>query len=145
VLVGALVAGYVLFLQRRRRGIVRFTAVDLVDTVAPRRPRWTRHVPTVAIVAALVLLIISLAGPTAMAKVPRNRATVVLIIDVSLSMQADDVEPSRLVAAQAAAKEFTHELQPTIRRRRHQHRRRPGRRSSGRSRRLCAPRGACSG
>jgi Ca-activated chloride channel homolog len=114
VIVGALVAGYALFLARRRRDVVRFTALDLLDTVAPRRPGWTKHLPTIAIVAALVLLIIGLAGPTALAKVPPNRATVMLIIDVSLSMQAEDVEPSRLVAAQTAAKEFSDELPSTI-------------------------------
>jgi Ca-activated chloride channel family protein len=60
------------------------------------------------------VLTIALAGPQAEARVPRNRATVVLVIDVSLSMQATDVEPSRLAAAQAAAKAFADQLTPGI-------------------------------
>jgi Ca-activated chloride channel family protein len=62
----------------------------------------------------VAVLTIALAGPMAEARVPRNRATVVLVIDVSLSMQATDVEPSRLAAAQAAAKSFADQLTPGI-------------------------------
>jgi Ca-activated chloride channel family protein len=64
-------------------------------------------VPAVLVVLSLLLLTVALAGPTAEQKVPRNRATVMLVIDVSLSMEATDVLPSRLQAAQAAAEEFT--------------------------------------
>lgn len=114
LLVATLAAAYVLLLRRRQRDVVRFTALELLDRVVPRRAGWQRHVPTATILTALVLLTVGLAGPTAEGKVPRNRATVVLVIDVSLSMQAGDVEPSRLVAAQAAAKAFVTELPPTV-------------------------------
>jgi Ca-activated chloride channel family protein len=114
VLVGMLVAGYVLLLARRRRDTVRFTALALLDKIAPERPGWPKHIPTAVLLTALVFLVVGLAGPTAEAKVPRNRATIVMVIDVSLSMMAKDVEPSRLVAAQAAAKSFAAELPPTI-------------------------------
>jgi Ca-activated chloride channel homolog len=93
---------------------VRFTNLALLDKVAPSRPGWWRHVPAVGLIAALAVLTIALAGPMAEARVPRNRATVVLVIDVSLSMQATDVEPSRLAAAQAAAKAFADQLTPGI-------------------------------
>ena len=73
-----------------------------------------RHLPAVALILALTLLTVALAGPTAEARVPRNRATVVLAIDVSLSMQATDVEPTRLAAAQAAAKSFADQLTPGV-------------------------------
>jgi Ca-activated chloride channel family protein len=114
LLVGGLLAGYLVLLARRRRDTVRFTALELLDRIAPQRPGWTRHVPTAALLVALVLLVVGLAGPTAEGRVPRNRATIVMVIDVSLSMQATDVQPSRLLAAQAAARSFIQELPPTI-------------------------------
>jgi Ca-activated chloride channel family protein len=114
VVVAALVAGYLLLLRRRRRDTVRFTNLELLDRVAPKRQGWYRHLPAAALIVALAVLTIALAGPQAEARVPRNRATVVLVIDVSLSMQATDVEPNRLAAAQAAAKEFANQLTPGI-------------------------------
>jgi Ca-activated chloride channel family protein len=71
-------------------------------------------VPAALSIVALLLLSVSLAGPTAMQRVPRNRATVMLVIDVSLSMEATDVTPNRLQAAQAAAKRFTDGLPRSI-------------------------------
>jgi Ca-activated chloride channel family protein len=112
--VAVLVGGYLVLLRRRRRDTVRFTNLALLEQVAPRRPGWYRHLPAAALITALAVLAVALAGPMAEAKVPRNRATVVLIIDVSLSMQATDVEPSRLAAAQSAAKSFADQLTPGI-------------------------------
>ena len=112
--VAALVAGYAVLLRRRRRDTVAFTNLELLDRIAPHRPGRLRHLPAVALILALTLLTIALAGPTAEARVPRNRATVVLVIDVSLSMQATDVEPTRLAAAQAAAKSFADQLTPGV-------------------------------
>ena len=114
VVVAALAAGYVVLLRRRRRDTVAFTNLELLERIAPHRPGRLRHLPAVALILALTLLTIALAGPTAEARVPRNRATVVLVIDVSLSMQATDVEPSRLAAAQAAAKSFADQLTPGV-------------------------------
>lgn len=114
LVVAALAAGYLVLLRRRRRDVVRFTNLELLERVAPRRPGWYRHVPAAALIAALVVLTIALAGPQADAKVPRNRATVVLVIDVSLSMRATDVAPSRLAAAQAAATQFADQLTPGV-------------------------------
>jgi Mg-chelatase subunit ChlD len=114
VVVAALVVAYLVLLRRRRRDTVAFTNLELLDRIAPKRPGWARHVPAAALIAALAVLTIALAGPMAEAKVPRNRATVVLVIDVSLSMQATDVQPSRLAAAQVAAKAFADQLTPGI-------------------------------
>ncbi|NMI00304.1 VWA domain-containing protein [Pseudonocardia acidicola] len=114
LLVIALVAGYLLLLRRRRRDTVLFTNLALLDTVAPRRPGWPRHLPAAALIAAVAVLTVALAGPEAEARVPRNRATVMLVIDVSLSMKATDVAPTRLAAAQAAAKAFADQLTPGI-------------------------------
>ncbi|GEL16685.1 VWA domain-containing protein [Pseudonocardia asaccharolytica] len=114
LVVAGLVAGYALLLRRRRRDVVRFTNLELLDSVAPKRPGRYRHLPAAAFLAALAVLTVALAGPQAEAKVPRNRATVMLVIDVSLSMKATDVQPSRLAAAQTAAKAFADQLTPGI-------------------------------
>lgn len=114
LVVVALALAYLVLLRRRRRDTVLFTNLELLDRVAPRRPGWYRHVPAAMLLLAVALLTIALAGPQAEAKVPRNRATVVLVIDVSLSMQATDVAPSRLAAAQAAAKAFADQLTPGV-------------------------------
>ncbi|MCF7549038.1 VWA domain-containing protein [Pseudonocardia sp. WMMC193] len=114
LVVAALVVGYLVLLRRRRRDVVRFTNLELLEKVAPERPGWYRHVPAAALLTALAVLTVALAGPEAEARVPRNRATVVLVIDVSLSMQATDVEPTRLAAAQAAAKSFADQLTPGV-------------------------------
>ena len=114
VAVVALAVGYLLLLRRRRRDTLAFTNLELLDRVAPDRPGRLRHLPALALILALTLLTVALAGPTAEARVPRNRATVVLVIDVSLSMQATDVEPTRLAAAQTAAKAFADQLTPGV-------------------------------
>jgi Ca-activated chloride channel family protein len=114
LVVAALVAAYVLLLRRRRRDVVRFTNLELLDSVAPKRPGWYRHLPAGAMIAALAVLTVALAGPQAEARVPRNKATVLLVIDVSLSMQATDVQPSRLAAAQSAATAFADQLTPGV-------------------------------
>jgi Ca-activated chloride channel family protein len=112
--VAAVVAGYLWVQRRSRRYLLRFANLELLDRVAPRRPGWPRHIPAVLLVVALLLLILGLAGPTADAQVPRNRATVMLAIDVSLSMQSTDVKPTRLAAAQDAAISFVRQLTPGV-------------------------------
>jgi Ca-activated chloride channel homolog len=114
VLEAALAAGYFWMQQRRRRQLLRFANFAMLERIAPKRQGWQRHVPVTLLLAALVLLTVALAGPTAEQKVPRNRATVMLVIDVSLSMRATDIQPSRLVAAQQAARRFVHDLTPGV-------------------------------
>ncbi len=112
--VAGFVAGYALLLRRRRRDTMVFTNLALLERFAPRAPGRLRHLPVTLLITALAVLVVALAGPQADAKVPRHRAVVMLVIDVSLSMQAVDVAPSRLAAAQTAAKQFADELPPGI-------------------------------
>ena len=79
-----------------------------------KRPTVWRHVPAVLLGISLLLCTIAVAGPTYDQRLPRNRAVVMLAIDVSQSMRATDVEPSRLAAAQEASKKFVDELTPGI-------------------------------
>lgn len=106
VLVATVLLGYLWVQRRARRNTLRFANFALLERLAPRRPGWPRHIPATLLMLALVLLTLGLAGPTAEAQVPRNRATVMLVIDVSLSMNSTDVSPTRLTAAQDAATSF---------------------------------------
>ncbi len=104
--VAALVVGYVVSQFRSKKYAVRFSNLSLLASVAPKRPGWRRHLPAVAFALALATFVVAFAQPTRDTKVPREQATIVMAIDVSLSMQATDVAPTRLEAAKAAAASF---------------------------------------
>ncbi|GLY02068.1 MULTISPECIES: VWA domain-containing protein [Actinoplanes] len=95
---------------RKRQFAMRFTNVDLLRTLAPKGLGWRRHVSAGAFLLMLGALAAATARPSVDTEQPLERATVMLAIDVSLSMQADDVAPSRIEAAQEAAKAFVSEL-----------------------------------
>src|SRR3989442_83196 len=97
--VAALTVAYVVMQRHRKQYAVRFTNLALLDQVAPKRPGWRRHAPALAFILAL-------ARPTHDGKVPRERATIMLAIDTSISMEATDVPPTRIKAAEGAAKSF---------------------------------------
>jgi Ca-activated chloride channel family protein len=105
---------YVVTQLARRKRMLRFANTELLESVAPKRPPRWRHVPTILLVLALVLFTVAMAGPTHDVKIPRNRAVVMLVIDVSQSMKATDVSPSRLAATQEAAKQFVDQMTPGI-------------------------------
>jgi Ca-activated chloride channel family protein len=110
LLIPLAVAGY-LFVQRRRsRYAVAFTNVDLLSNLVPRTPAWRRHVPPALYLAAIGALVLALARPSMTLAVPREEATIILTMDVSGSMRATDVAPSRLAAAQKAASDFVDQL-----------------------------------
>jgi Ca-activated chloride channel family protein len=111
-----ILAGLYLWAQRRRqRYAVRFTNLDLLANLAPKRPAWRRHLPPVLYLAAIAALAIGLARPQMVVATPREDATVMLAIDVSGSMKATDVDPTRLDAAKAAATSFIAQLPKGIR------------------------------
>jgi Ca-activated chloride channel family protein len=108
------VAGAYVWRQFRRRSYaMRFTNVDLLRTLAPKGLGWRRHAAAGAFLLSLAGLGTAMARPSVDREEPLERATVMLAIDVSLSMEADDVVPNRIEAAQEAAKLFVQELPPT--------------------------------
>lgn len=113
-IVAALAIAYVVVQRRKHKHMLRFTNMELLEKVAPARPGRLRHLPIALLLIGLLLFTVALAGPTQDKRIPRNRATVMLVIDVSLSMESTDVKPSRLVAAQEAAKSFADGLTPGI-------------------------------
>ncbi|MGH8862613.1 MAG: VWA domain-containing protein, partial [Jatrophihabitantaceae bacterium] len=106
IVVAALLVAYLAVQLRRRKYVARFSNVELLGSVAPRRPGWRRHLTFALLLIGLTVLGVGVAQPTAGVQVPRDRATVMLDIDVSLSMEATDILPSRLQAAQKAGKQF---------------------------------------
>ncbi|WP_155764703.1 VWA domain-containing protein, partial [Mycobacterium intracellulare] len=103
----ALLAVYVVVQARRNRRLHRYT-----DAPVAQSP-W-RHLPIAASLLCLALLTIALATPTHDMRIPRNRAVIMLVIDMSQSMRATDVEPNRLKAAEQAASQFADQLTPAI-------------------------------
>ena len=85
------IAAYLWSLRRHERFAVRFTNLELLDSVAPDRPGWRRHVPVVVALMAIGALVLAIARPVIAVPAPREEAMVILAIDTSLSMKADDV------------------------------------------------------
>lgn len=105
---------YLVFQRRRRSYAVRFTNLELLESVAPRRPGWRRHLAAAFQLLALVAMVFAFAEPAHDTKVPRERATVMLALDVSLSMEATDVKPDRITAAKAAAISFLDDVPKAV-------------------------------
>jgi len=103
--IGLLVA-YVLVQRRRHSQVVRFTSLDLLDSVAPRRSGWQRHVSAALAVLSIGILTVAFAQPVMALRTPRDAATILLALDTSASMTATDVAPNRLAAAEQQARTF---------------------------------------
>jgi Ca-activated chloride channel family protein len=106
LLVPALIAAYVWLLRRKKKSAVRYANLAIVKQAMGKGAGWRRHVPPALLLLAISVLILAVARPAAVIELASSRATVILSMDVSGSMRARDVEPSRIVAAQEAAKEF---------------------------------------
>ena len=105
-LVALALIAYLVAQRRRRRYVVRFTNLDLLENVVADSPRWRRHVPAMLTLLALSALVVGMARPQVAVAVPREEATVILAMDSSGSMTATDVQPDRMTAAREAASSF---------------------------------------
>lgn len=110
LLVPLAAAAYVLVDRRRVAHAARFATLALFPNVVARAPGRLRHLPALVLLVALVAMLVGVARPHATISVPREEATVVLALDVSRSMTATDVRPSRLVAARIAAERFVKQV-----------------------------------
>lgn len=106
ILVGALALAYVALRMRASRYALRFTNLELLRQVAPRTAGWRRHLLATVSLVGLAALVVALARPVLEQEQATERATIVLAIDTSLSMEATDVAPTRLDVAKRAASEF---------------------------------------
>jgi Ca-activated chloride channel family protein len=105
LLVPLIVAVYVFLLLRRRKSAFRYSNLALIKE-AGQGPTWRRHIPPALMLAAFTLLLLAMARPSAEVSLPSRVATVMLVMDVSGSMRATDVNPSRIMAAETAAKAY---------------------------------------
>jgi Ca-activated chloride channel family protein len=110
VVIPGLAAAYVLRERRRDRAVAQFTRPALLPNLVESAPGWRRHLPLAIFLLALTAMVVGVARPHAMRSVQREEATVMLAIDTSLSMRADDVRPTRLAAAREAARTFLAKL-----------------------------------
>ena len=106
LLVPVAVTGYWLLLRRRKRAALRYASLSMVKEAMGPGQRLRRHVPPLLFLLALILMLVAIARPAAVVTLPTEHETIILAIDVSGSMRATDVRPTRLEAAQAAARAF---------------------------------------
>jgi Ca-activated chloride channel family protein len=106
VVIPVLIWWYVTRQRGRAQAAQAFVATALTASVAPRRPGWRRHAPMLMFVIAIAVLIVAAARPQRTVAIPVDRAAIMLVNDISNSMTATDVRPSRLAAAKQAAQRF---------------------------------------
>ncbi|MEO8755651.1 MAG: BatA domain-containing protein, partial [Casimicrobiaceae bacterium] len=113
LLVPALAGGYLWLLRRKKKAALRYASLTLIREAMGPGQRFRRHVPPLLFLIALALLLLATARPAAVVTLPSQHETVILAMDVSGSMRATDVKPSRMVAAQEAARSFIAEQPKT--------------------------------
>lgn len=106
LLIPVLIAAYLIAQRRRQKYALRYASLSLVKDALGRGPGFRRHIPPLLFLLALAVMIVALARPIAVVTLPSQEGTVILTIDVSGSMQADDLKPTRMEAAKAAARAF---------------------------------------
>ena len=115
VVVAGLVVAYVVAQRRRAVNTVRFTQIEMLEQIAPRRPGWRRHAVACVQLAALTIGVFAAAQPVERSTTrPRSAGQIILLFDVSLSMQADDVRRTGLEAAKQAGADFVDAVDPDI-------------------------------
>lgn len=97
---------YIWILRRKRRYAVHYSSLSIIREAIPRRSRWRRHVPFLFFLLGVSCLIIAAARPVIEIEVPTSRTTIILALDISRSMCANDISPNRLTVAQDAATRF---------------------------------------
>ncbi len=115
LLLPLLVLLYRWLLQRKRRTTVRLASINVAKLALGKGPGWRRHVPPLLLLLAFAALLLAVARPTAVITLPLAERTIILAMDVSGSMRAEDVKPNRLVASQVAAKAFVENLPREVR------------------------------
>jgi Ca-activated chloride channel homolog len=110
IIIPLLILAYIFASLRKNRRGMRFTNTSMLDVVVPKQSQWRRHLAVALSLLSLITLTAAFARPKTQVDVPRERATVVMVIDASQSMQATDVKPTRLDAAKQAAIEFVNKL-----------------------------------
>ncbi len=115
VLLPLLVLLYVWLLRRRRKSTVRLASIAVAREALGKGPGWRRHVPPALMLLALAALLLAVARPMAVITLPLAQRTIMLAMDVSGSMRAEDVKPNRLKASQDAAKAFIQALPRDVR------------------------------
>jgi len=105
-LVPALIIAYILLQRRRKKYALRYSSLSLVKEALGRGPGFRRHIPPLLFLFGVIVMLLALARPAATITLPSQQATIILTVDVSGSMRADDIKPNRLEAAKAAARVF---------------------------------------
>lgn len=103
---------YLWFQTRRRKYALRYASLALVRPAMDRRMRWKRYIPPALFLLALAAMLIAFARPAALVRTPRQEGIVILALDSSLSMRAEDMLPNRFEAARAAARAFIEKRAP---------------------------------
>jgi len=115
LLIPALVVAYILAQRRRQRYALRYASLSLVKDALGRGPGIRRHVPPTLFLVGLAVMLVALARPVSVVTLPAQEGTVILTMDVSGSMRADDLKPSRLDASKSAARAFVENEPPGVR------------------------------
>lgn len=115
LLVPLLIVLYIIAQRRRQKYAVRYASLSLVKEALGRGPGIRRHIPPIVFLIGLTVLLIALARPQATILTPSMQGTVILTLDVSGSMQADDTKPNRMEAAKNAARAFVEKQPASVR------------------------------
>lgn len=115
ILIPFLVAYYIWVQRRRSKYAIRYSSLSLVRDALDKRSAWRRHIPPAVFLLGIVAMLLALARPFSVVTLPKQEGTVILTIDVSGSMRANDMKPSRIDAAKAAARAFIEKQDPTTR------------------------------